>query len=596
MNNIKNFSIIAHIDHGKSTLSDKFIKICKGLINKKTPLTQMLDFMDLERERGITIKARNVTLNYLSKSNINYKLNLIDTPGHVDFSYEVSRSLYACEGVILLIDASQGVEAQTLSNYNNAIKMNLVIIPVLNKIDLPFINVKKVLEEIENMLNIKKEDVIHCSAKTGYGIEILLENIIKKIPSPNGKKKSSLNALVIDSWFDKYKGIVLLICIKSGIINKGDKIKFLSNNNVYCVESLGIFTPKKIKKKKLQCGDIGWLTCGIKVTKKNIIGNIITKINDPIKKKISVFKKTKPQVYAGLFPKSKKNYENFKQALKKLSLNDSSFFYKKEHSSILGFGFKCGFLGLLHMDIIQERLEREYGLKIIITAPTVIYKVKYKNKIINIDSPHKLLSIKNNIDSIFEPIVECHILSPLNYLGNIIKLCMKKRGIQKNILYYNKQVKIIYEIPMMEVILNFFDELKSISKGYASLDYKFKKFKKSKLICLNILINSKIINELSIIIHKKNAQYYGNMLIKKLQQNINKQQFDIIIQASINNKIILRKTIKKIRKNVISKCYGGDITRKKKLLNNQKKGKKKMKIFGKLFFSRKMFLDIYNIK
>ncbi|UDG80321.1 translation elongation factor 4 [Candidatus Annandia pinicola] len=595
MKNTRNFSIIAHIDHGKSTLSDRFIQICNGLTNRNTPITQMLDSMDLERERGITIKARNVTLNYLSKSKIIYKLNLIDTPGHVDFSYEVSRSLSACEGAILLIDAGQGIEAQTLANYYTAIDMNLTIIPVLNKIDLPLIETEKILENIKNILNIKKKNIIKCSAKTGYGVDILLENIIKKIPSPKGKTNNNLAALVIDSWFDQYKGVVSLICIKNGNINKGDKIKFMSNCSIYHVESLGIFTPKIINKNKLKCGDIGWIICGIKIIGDAPVGDTITKFDKPINKSLPGFKKTKPQVYAGLFPVDNKNYINFKQALKKLSLNDSSFLYEKEYSSVLGFGFRCGFLGLLHMDIIKERLEREYNLDIIMTTPNVIYKVKTKNKIIKIDSSHKLLSIKN-IDSIFEPIVECHIFSPLIYLGPIINLCIKKRGIQNNILYHGEKIEIIYEIPMMEVILNFFDKLKSISKGYASLDYKFKYFKKSDLVCLEILINYKKIDALSVIIHKKFSRNYGNILVKKLKNIIHRQQFDIIIQASINNKIIARNNIKKLRKNVISKCYGGDISRKKKLLEKQKIGKKKMKLIGNVFLPKKIFLTLLNIK
>jgi len=594
MKNIRNFSIIAHIDHGKSTISDQFIHICGGL-TKREMLSQVLDSMDLERERGITIKAQNVTMYYqLPQNKKKFQLNLIDTPGHVNFSSEVFRSLSACEGAVLIIDATQGVEAQTVANCKLALDMKLKIIPVLNKIDLPTVNIPKVLKQIESIIGLSTNDIIKCSAKTGFGITKLIEKIITEIPSPTGNDLNPLQGLIIDSWFDNYLGVVTLVCIKNGFIYKDQKIKFMNNGKIYKIESLGIFTPKKKICKILKCGQIGWIVCNIKNISDILIGDTITSLRNPSTMRLVGFKKVKPQIFSGFFTVTSDQYETFKKGLKKLSLNDSSLFYESEHSTSLGFGFRCGFLGLLHMEIIKERLEREYHLNLISTAPTVIYEIKLLNKkTMHVDNPSKF-PLSHNIKELREPIAKCSILSPAKFLGNIIKLCSKKRGVQTNIIYHNDQVLIVYEIPMSEVILNFFDELKSISRGYASLEYDFLKFKKSEIICLDILINSKKIDALSVMIHKKKSQFFAKKIVEKIKNTISRHQFEIKIQAAIGNKIVASTHIKQLRKNVLSKCYGGDITRKKKLLKKQKEGKKRLKKIGKIEIPQETFFAILN--
>lgn len=595
MKNIRNFSIIAHIDHGKSTLSDRIIQICNGL-NEREMSNQVLDSMDLERERGITIKAQSVTLFYKNFYKKVYQLNFIDTPGHIDFSYEVSRSLSASEGVILLIDATQGIEAQTLTNCYAAIKKNIKIIPVINKIDLPTANPNQVAKDIEEIIGIKANNIICCSAKTGLGVLNLLEHLVNEIPSPTGDPKGPLQALIIDSWFDNYLGIISLICIKNGTLNKGDKIKIMSTSKLYNINRLGIFTPKSEDRITINCGEIGWISCAIKNIFGAPVGDTITLANNPSKIILTGFEKAKPQVYAGLFPTKSEDYKNFSNAIKKLSLNDSSLFYEKENSIALGLGFRCGFLGLLHLDIIKERLEREYNLNIIITSPTVIYEIKNKKKnIIYVDSPSKMPSI-NNIIEIREPIAECYIITPIKYLGNLIKLCIEKRGIQKNIKYYGNQVKLIYDMPMAEIVLDFFDKLKSLSKGYASLDYNFKYFKKSDMVKINLLINEKLVDAFTLIVHRSRSIYLGRKFVNKLQKLIPRQQFNIAIQAVIGNNIIARANISQLRKNVLAKCYGGDISRKKKLLYKQKEGKKRLKNLGNIQLPKEAFLAILNIE
>ncbi|CAL4320840.1 Elongation factor 4 [Buchnera aphidicola (Chaitophorus sp. 3695)] len=595
MKRIRNFSIIAHIDHGKSTLADRLIQIC-GNLKKREISTRMLDTMDIEKERGITIKAQTVTTTYLAKNNKKYYLNFIDTPGHVNFSYEVKRSLSACEGALLVIDATQGIEAQTLENCYTALNMNIKIIPVINKIDLPHADSNRILKDIEDIIGISSKNSISCSAKTGLGIDLLLEKIVKKIPYPIGNKKKPLQAIIIDSWFDNYLGVVSLIRIKNGYLKKGSIIQVMSSKKNYKVEKLGIFTPKQISLKTLKCGEVGWIICGIKNILAAPVGDTLTSFHNPCKYPLSGFKKIKPQIYAGLYTIDSNQYENFRDALGKLSLNDASLFYEPENSSALGFGFKCGFLGILHMEIIQERLEREYNLNLISTPPTVIYEVKIikNNAILHINSPVNFPK-KGTYKEIREPIAECIILLPSKYIGNIISLCIKKRGVQKKMVYHTHQISLTYDIPMSEIVLNFFDQIKSVSSGYASLEYKFKKFKKSNLVCLNILINNQKIDALSIITHKKTCFKKGKEIIEKMKNIIPRQQFDISIQASVKNKIIARTTIKQLRKNVLSKCYGGDISRKKKLLQKQKLGKKKMKKIGNINLPKEAFFSILNL-
>lgn len=594
MKNIRNFSIIAHIDHGKSTLSDCLIQTCGGLSDREME-AQVLDSMDLERERGITIKAQSVTLNYKAKDGETYQLNFIDTPGHVDFSYEVSRSLAACEGALLVVDAGQGVEAQTLANCYTAIEMDLEVVPILNKIDLPAADPERVAEEIEDIVGIDAMEAVRCSAKTGVGIEDVLEEIVAKIPAPEGDPNAPLQALIIDSWFDNYLGVVSLVRIKNGVLRKGDKIKVMSTGQTYNVDRLGIFTPKQEDTTVLECGEVGWVVCAIKDILGAPVGDTLTHQHNSATEVLPGFKKVKPQVYAGLFPVSSDDYEAFRDALGKLSLNDASLFYEPETSTALGFGFRCGFLGLLHMEIIQERLEREYDLDLITTAPTVIYEVQLTNgEVVYVDSPAKLPPL-NNIAEIREPIAECNMLVPQEYLGNVITLCVEKRGVQTNMVYHGNQIALTYEIPMGEVVLDFFDRLKSTSRGYASLDYGFKRFQAADMVRVDIMINSERVDALALIVHKDNSQYRGRELVEKMRELIPRQQFDIAIQAAIGNHIIARSTVKQLRKNVLAKCYGGDVSRKKKLLQKQKEGKKRMKSLGNVEVPQEAFLAILHV-
>ena len=594
MKHIRNFSIIAHIDHGKSTLSDRLIQTCGGLSDREMQ-AQVLDSMDLERERGITIKAQSVTLNYQAQDGNTYQLNFIDTPGHVDFSYEVSRSLAACEGALLVVDAGQGVEAQTLANCYTAMEMDLEVVPVLNKIDLPAAEPERVAEEIEDIVGIDAVDAVRCSAKTGLGVDLVLEEIVAKIPSPEGDPEAPLQALIIDSWFDSYLGVVSLVRIKNGSLKKNDKIKVMSTGQVWGVDRIGIFTPKQVDTDGLGCGEVGWVVCGIKDIHGAPVGDTLTLAKHGAEKALAGFKKVKPQVYAGLFPISSDDYESFRDALEKLSLNDASLFYEPESSTALGFGFRCGFLGMLHMEIIQERLEREYDLDLITTAPTVVYEIQQTDgTTIHIDSPSALPAI-TSIDEIREPIAECHILVPSEYLGNVITLCIEKRGVQTNMVYHGNQVALTYEIPMAEVVLDFFDRLKSTSRGYASLDYGFKRFETADMVRLDILINNERVDALAIITHKDNAQFRGRQLVEKMRELIPRQMFDIAIQAAIGNHVIARSTVKAMRKDVLAKCYGGDVSRKKKLLNKQKEGKKRMKSLGRVDVPQEAFLAILHV-
>ncbi|EFH76927.1 GTP-binding protein LepA [Vibrio cholerae MAK 757] len=569
MKHIRNFSIIAHIDHGKSTLSDRLIQVCGGLSDREMA-EQVLDSMDLERERGITIKAQSVTLDYTAKDGQTYQLNFIDTPGHVDFAYEVSRSLAACEGALLVVDAGQGVEAQTLANCYTAIEMDLEVVPILNKIDLPAAEPERVAEEIEDIVGIDAIDAVRCSAKTGVGVDEVLEKIVSAIPAPQGDPDAPLQALIIDSWFDNYLGVVSLVRIKNGSLKKNDKIKVMSTGQTWGVDRLGIFTPKQVDTDSLDTGEVGWVVCGIKDIMGAPVGDTLTLAKNGCEKALPGFKKVKPQVYAGLFPVSSDDYDNFRDALGKLSLNDASLFYEPETSAALGFGFRCGFLGMLHMEIIQERLEREYDLDLITTAPTVVYEVLKTNKeIVYVDSPAKLPAI-NDIEEIREPIARCNILVPADYLGNVITLCIEKRGTQVDMVYHGNQVALTYDIPMAEVVLDFFDRLKSTSRGYASLDYGFQRFEMSHMVRVDVLLNGDKVDALAIITHRDNSQTRGRQLVEKMKEFIPRQMFDIAIQAAIGNHIIARSTVKQLRKNVLAKCYGGDVSRKKKLLRAER--------------------------
>ncbi|XBC42544.1 MAG: translation elongation factor 4 [Buchnera aphidicola (Meitanaphis elongallis)] len=595
MKNIRNFCIIAHVDHGKSTISDRLIQTCGGL-SEREMCSQVLDSMELEKERGITIKAQSVSIQYTSLKQKRYQLNFIDTPGHVDFSYEVSRSLYACEGVLLIVDSVQGVEAQTVSHCRKAIDMNLKIIPVLNKIDLPNSDPVKVEKDIEKIIGISTKNSIYCSAKTGKGIVDLLERVVYDILPPKGKVNHELQALIIDSWFDNYLGVVSLICIKNGTLKKKSKIKVISTGKTHSIEKMGIFTPKRIYKDRLECGEIGWIICGIRNISGAPVGDTLTSVHSSSKYALPGFKKIKPQIYAGLFTIQSSQFNLFKNALDKLSLNDSSLFYEPETSTALGFGFRCGFLGLLHMEVIQARLEREYFLEIVTTAPTVVYKIQTcNNKTIFLDSPSKFPEL-NKIKHIQEPIAICKILFPIKYLGNILFLCSQKRGIQNDLIYYDNQILLCYSIPMSEIVQNFFDQLKSESSGYASLEYDFESYKTSDMKKLDILINYKKIDALSLIIHKKKSIIQAQKIIEKIKTLIPRHQFDIVIQAIIGTKIVARSTIKQLRKNVLSRCYGGDVTRKKKLLEKQKFGKKKMKKIGNINIPQEVFLSILDNK
>lgn len=594
MKHIRNFSIIAHIDHGKSTLSDRLIQVCGGLSDREMA-AQVLDSMDLERERGITIKSQSVTLNYTAKDGETYQLNFIDTPGHVDFAYEVSRSLAACEGALLVVDAGQGVEAQTLANCYTAIEMDLEVVPILNKIDLPAADPERVAEEIEEIVGIDAMEATRCSAKTGIGVDDVLENIVSAIPAPEGDPDAPLQALIIDSWFDNYLGVVSLVRIKNGSLKKNDKIKVMSTGQTWGVDRLGIFTPKQVDTDVLRTGEVGWVVCGIKDILGAPVGDTLTIAKNGSEKPLPGFKKVKPQVYAGLFPVSSDDYENFRDALGKLSLNDASLFYEPENSAALGFGFRCGFLGMLHMEIIQERLEREYDLDLITTAPTVVYEVEQTNgETLYVDSPAKLPAV-NDIEEIREPIARCNILVPADYLGNVITLCVEKRGTQVDMVYHGNQVAVTYDIPMAEVVLDFFDRLKSTSRGYASLDYNFQRFEASNMVRVDVLLNGDKVDALALITHKDQSQTRGRQLVEKMKEFIPRQMFDIAIQAAIGNHIIARSTVKQLRKNVIAKCYGGDVSRKKKLLKKQKEGKKRMKQIGNVELPQEAFLAILHV-
>lgn len=592
--NIRNFSIIAHIDHGKSTLSDRLIQFCGGLADREMA-EQVLDSMDLERERGITIKAQSVTLYYQAKDGETYQLNFIDTPGHVDFSYEVSRSLAGCEGALLVVDAAQGVEAQTLANCYTALEMNLEVVPILNKIDLPSAEPMRVAEEIEDIVGIEAIDAVQCSAKTGIGIEDVLERIVKQIPPPEGDPDAPVQALIIDSWFDNYQGVVSLVRVKNGVIRAGDKMKVMSTGQSYLIDKVGYFSPKQTETGVLRSGEVGFVIAGIKDIHGAPVGDTLTLTKNSADKPLPGFKKSKPQVYAGMFPISSDDYESFRDALGKLSLNDASLFYEPENSGALGFGFRVGFLGMLHMEIIQERLEREYDIDLITTAPTVVYKVLKKDGTeVMVDNPTNLPPI-NDIATIFEPIVEANILVPQEYLGNVITLCVDKRGYQTKMVYHGKQVAVTYELPMAEVVMDFFDRLKSTSRGYASLDYQFKHFQEADMVRVDIMINGDRVDALAMITHRSNSQGRGRELVEKMRELIPRQMFDIAIQAAIGGHIIARSTVKQLRKNVLAKCYGGDVSRKKKLLAKQKEGKKRMKTLGNVEVPQEAFLAVLKV-
>ncbi|HAW18203.1 MAG TPA: elongation factor 4, partial [Oceanospirillaceae bacterium] len=566
--------IIAHIDHGKSTIADRFIQMCGGLSDREME-QQVLDSMDIERERGITIKAQSVTLDFHSKDGKTYQLNFIDTPGHVDFSYEVSRSLEACEGALLVVDAAQGVEAQSVANCYTALELGLEVVPVLNKMDLPQADPDKVKQEIEEVIGIDASDAVAASAKSGLGMEAVLEQLIELIPPPTGDEDKPLQALIIDSWFDNYLGIVSLVRIKNGMLRKKDKIVVKSTGIQYGVDDIGIFTPKRLQTDVLRAGEVGYVVAGIKDIHGAPVGDTLTHLKTADVESLPGFKKVQPQVYAGLFPTSSDDYEDFREALSKLSLNDASLFYEPESSDALGFGFRCGFLGMLHMEIIQERLEREYNLDLLTTAPTVIYELELNNgKVIYVDNPSKLPDM-GGVAEMREPIVEANILVPQEHLGNVITLCVLKRGVQKNMQFTATQVALTYDMPMSEVVLDFFDRLKSVSRGYASLEYNFVRFEEAKLVRLDILINSERVDALAVIMHRDNAQSRGRALCEKMKELIPRQMFDVAIQAAIGGNIVSRTTVKALRKNVTAKCYGGDISRKKKLLEKQKEGKKR---------------------
>ena len=591
---IRNFSIIAHIDHGKSTLADRFIQLCGGL-EEREMAEQILDSLDIERERGITIKAQSVALNYRAADGRLYQLNLIDTPGHVDFSYEVSRSLAACEGALLVVDAGQGVEAQSVATCYTAIEQGLEVLPVLNKMDLPQAEPERVKQEIEEIIGLDASGAVCASAKTGDGVRDILEQLIHKVPPPAGDPAADLQALIIDSWFDNYLGVVSLVRVMSGSLNKGDKIIAKTIGKAHEVDELGVFTPKRNLLPRLQAGEVGFVVAGIKDIQGAPVGDTLTLAKTPEVESLAGFRQIQPQVYAGMFPVSADDFENFRDALGKLTLNDASLYYEPENSDALGFGFRCGFLGMLHMEIVQERLEREYDLDLITTAPTVVYEVLMENgDELRVDSPSRLPPV-NNIAEMREPVVEANILVPQDHLGAVIKLCVERRGVQKDMLFIGKQVSLKYELPMNEVVLDFFDRLKSVSRGYASLDYHFLRFEKSNLVRLDILINGDRVDALALIVHRDHAQGRGRQLVEKMKELIPRQLYDVAIQAAIGGQVIARSTVKALRKNVTAKCYGGDITRKKKLLEKQKAGKKRMKQVGNVEVPQAAFLAVLKV-
>jgi len=594
MKKIRNFSIIAHIDHGKSTLADRIIHYCGGLADREME-EQVLDSMDLERERGITIKAQTVTLSYQSKDKTTYTLNLIDTPGHVDFSYEVSRSLAACEGAILVVDSSQGVEAQTVANCYTALDQNLEVFPVLNKIDLPSADPDRVKKEIEDVIGIDAQNAILCSAKTGAGIEEILEAVVERVPHPMGEINKPLKAIIIDAWFDNYVGVVMLVRVVDGQLQPKDKIHLMATSSEFICEQVGVFTPKALNKKLLATGEVGFVICGIKELDNAKVGDTITLSNNKATEAFPDFKEVKPQVFAGLYPIESNQFEALRTALEKLRLNDASLHFEPENSTALGYGFRCGFLGLLHMDIIQERLEREYEMDLITTAPTVIYELLLKDGETKlIENPSRLPDL-SVIEEIREPIITLKILLPNDYVGPVMTLTNEKRGIQKNMQYLGRQVMITCEIPLSEVVLDFFDKLKSISRGYASMDYEFLEFRPSDLVKLDIMVNGERVDALSLIVHRENSIYRGRELASKMRQLIPRQMFDVAIQSAIGANIIARETVKAMRKNVLAKCYGGDVSRKRKLLEKQKRGKKRMKQIGNVEIPQEAFLAILKV-
>ena len=591
LSHIRNFSIIAHIDHGKSTIADRFIQHCGGLSEREMD-SQVLDSMDIERERGITIKAQSVTLSYTAADGQIYQLNFIDTPGHVDFSYEVSRSLAACEGALLVVDAAQGVEAQSVANCYTAIAQGLEVIPVLNKMDLPQAEPERVCQEIEDIIGLDASDAVLCSAKSGLGIEDVLEQLVAEIPPPQGDVDAPLQALIIDSWFDTYLGVVSLVRVMQGTLTRRDKIITKSIGKAHIADSIGVFTPKRTETNVLRAGEVGFVVAGIKDIHGAPVGDTITHSSSPEVESLPGFQKVNPQVYAGMFPINSEDFEDFREALAKLTLNDASLFYEPESSDALGFGFRCGFLGMLHMEIIQERLEREYDLDLISTAPTVVYEVLHTNdELLYISNPSNLPD-PGRIDEMREPLCEANILVPKDYVGNVISLCVEKRGIQKDMQFTGDQVSLTYEMPMADVVMDFFDRLKSVSRGFASLDYNFKRFQVAPLVRLDILINGEKVDALALIVHRDNAQQKGRLITEKMKELVPRQMFDVAIQAALGGHIIARTSVKALRKNVTAKCYGGDVSRKKKLLAKQKAGKKRMKQVGSVEIPQEAFLAV----
>jgi GTP-binding protein LepA len=595
VNNIRNFSIIAHIDHGKSTLADRIIHLCGGLSDREME-AQVLDSMDLERERGITIKAQTAALSYKARDGQTYQLNLIDTPGHVDFSYEVSRSLAACEGALLVVDASQGVEAQSVANCYTAIEQGVEVCPVLNKIDLPSADPERVIEEIEEVIGVEAKDAVRCSAKTGEGVEDVLEAVVARIPPPKGDPAAPLKALIIDSWFDNYVGVIMLVRVFDGSIKAKDKIRLMATGAQHLCEQVGVFTPKSRQKESLSAGEVGFIIAGIKELQDAKVGDTVTLADRRAEAPLAGFKEIKPQVFAGLYPVESNQYEGLRDALEKLHLNDASLQYEPEVSQALGFGFRCGFLGLLHMEIVQERLEREYDMNLITTAPTVVYEVMTRaGETLLVENPAKLPE-PSRIEEIREPIITTTILMPHEYVGPVMTLCNNKRGVQRNMQYMGRQVMLTYEMPLNEVVMDFFDKLKSVSRGYASLDYEFLEFRSADLVKLDIMVNGERVDALSLIVHRANSLYRGRELASKMRELIPRQMFDVAIQASIGANIIARETVKAMRKNVLAKCYGGDISRKKKLLEKQKEGKKRMKQVGNVEIPQEAFLAILRVE
>ncbi len=595
INNIRNFSIIAHVDHGKSTLADRFIQLC-GALSDREMAAQVLDSMDLERERGITIKAQSVSLDYQAQDGETYHLNFIDTPGHVDFSYEVSRSLSACEGALLVVDAAQGVEAQSVANCYTAVEQGLEVLPVLNKIDLPAADPDRVKQEIEEIIGIDATDALEVSAKTGAGVAAVLDAIVTQIPPPEGDQEAKLQALIVDSWFDNYLGVMSLVRVANGTLRKGDKIRMMSTGQSYTVERVGVFTPKTVVRDRLTPGEVGFVSAAVKDVHGAPVGDTITQERNPAGESLPGFARMQPRVFAGLFPSAADDYPDLREALEKLQLNDASLTFEPETSEALGFGFRCGFLGMLHMEIIQERLEREYQIDLITTAPTVVYEVEQTDgEVIRLDNPAHL-PVANSIAEIREPIILGNILVPHDYVGAVITLCEEKRGVQREIQYLGSQVQIAYELPLSEVVLDFFDRLKSVSRGYASFDYDFLRFEAGPFVRLDILINSEKVDALSVIVHRSEADRRGRDLASKMKELIPRQMFEVAIQAALGSHIIARTNVKALRKNVTAKCYGGDVSRKRKLLEKQKAGKRRMKQVGKVEIPQEAFLAVLKVE